>query len=128
MVSPNIEKTKKTTEAKVPPVIISSTAFSSVSSPFTIPNFTIEDEIIMLTTNFSGSSVSADFYLTTDGSIDNIDGESVIKLRLIRSVNNNVSKVNMEQELSFDLSPLHSFIPKSVYLDIEGIGMVNYSF
>lgn len=124
----NIEKTKRTTKL-APSIVVSSTAYASISSPFTIPNFTIEDEIIMLTTNFNGTSEVADFYLATDGSIDNVDGQAVINIRLIRNMNNpSFSKGINQQQLRFDLSPLQDYSPKSVYLNIAGIGMVNYSF
>jgi hypothetical protein len=129
MVSPNIEKTKRSADAEsVPLVVVSNTAYGSISGPFTIPNFTIEDEIIMLTTNFNGTSESADFYLTTDGSVDLIDGEPVINLRLIRNVNNSISKSSNQRQLAFDLSSLKNYSPKSFYLNVEGVGMVSYEF
>jgi hypothetical protein len=130
MVSPNIEKTKRSADAESAPlVVVSNTAYGSISGPFAIPNFTIEDEIIMLTTNFNGISESADFYLTTDGSVDLIDGEPVINLKLIRNMNNiSNSKGSNQQQLRFNLSPLKAYSPKSVYLNIDGVGMVNHTF
>ena len=128
MVSPNIEKTKKTTEAKVPPVIISSTAFSSVSSPFTIPNFTIEDEIIMMTTNYFAGCNPVQFRLVADTQVQySGTGIPIFNSKLILD-NNDKCTYFMKKTVAFDLSPLEQVGHNEILLKIADFGEVLYSY
>ncbi len=133
MATPAVEKiTKKSVASdknspRINPVIINAAAYSSATAPFTITGFTIEDEIIMLTTNHQGGCGSADYILVSDGNVGSLNGKPLVKLKLKLDDRDPCKKV-IGTKLGFDLTPIHQPNANSMTLNIKGIGFVSYSY
>ncbi len=121
-------KTKKVKGAdNIPSVTINHKAYNNTSSPFTIPNFTIEDEIIMLTATYEGGCGAVSFSLVADTKLSDYNGTPVIPVKLILD-DNDPCLNSVNKEVRYNISKLQQPGTNEVFLDIDNVGLVTYAY
>lgn len=129
-INKNLAPTNKSAEAvlDIAPILVSSVAYNLSGDLFTAINFTIEDEIIMLTTNYQGGCTTAQFQLVADPQVQyDVGNTPMFNSKLILD---NTDKCNytVRETVSYDLTPLQQSGSNKVILNIENFGKVTYSY
>lgn len=120
---------KKVTSAGVVlPILVDDAAYNIPSSFFSALNFTIEDEIIMLTSGYSGGCGVVTFKLVAESKITLTSNNTpVVNVRLLLD-NNSKCKDLLEKVSKFDLTPLNKLGSGHIILNVERYGMIDYYY
>jgi len=123
-----IKKAASTTKLDVVPIEVDNIAYNSIGDLFTAIDFTIEDEIIMLTTSYLGGCTPVQFRLVANSQIQYGAGNiPIFNAKLILD-NNNKCTYFTKSSTAFDLSPIQQVGHSEIILKIEDFGEVLYSY
>lgn len=126
----SLATTTKSTSATldIAPILIDNVAYNSSGDLFTAVDFTIEDEIIMLSTSYLGGCTPVQFRLIADSQVQYSSGNiPTFNAKLILD-NNDKCSYTIKKTVAYDLSPLQLFGHSQVILKIEDFGEVVYSY
>lgn len=121
-------KAASVNSSSVTPILLDNAAYNLPSDFFTALNFTIEDEIIMLTTGYVGGCNVVSFRLVADPQVQyNAGNIPVFNGKLILD-NNDKCPYNIKKTNKYDLKPLQQSGFSQVILNLDGFGEVVYSY
>jgi hypothetical protein len=132
---PNIASpTKKTIPTSLQPdagvslIEFNATAFNLSSDLFKAVDFTIEDEIIMLTTSYSGGCGAAHFRLVADTQLQySPNNTPIINAKLILD-NDDRCSYTIKKTVAYDLTPIQQIGHSQVILKIADFGEAVYAY
>ena len=114
--------------ANVTPIIVNDALYAFSGDIFTSIDFTIEDEIIMLSTNYNGGCNIATFTLAAQSIVNYAPNNTpIIKAKLILE-NEDKCSYPVKNISSYDLKPIQQAGYNTVILDIEQFGQVIYNY